>query len=675
MSNTTILYLILIAIFALGIAVFQYFYKAKTTFNKRIVFALLRFGSLFLLGMLLLNPTFEQTVLTQEKPRLVVVVDNSKSVAILNHDTVTKNVLKKIKESNLKDKFTVDYFGFDTEVNQLNDALEFKGRQTNISKVFPLLKDIYNEKQAPTILISDGNQTFGQDYVLASQTYNQPIYPVVIGDTLVKQDLKITTIQLNKYTTLKNEFPVEISIAYNGKETINKDLVIFKNKIKVYSKTLTFSENNTLQVVQLNLPALKIGKQQYKASIAAIPNEENTVNNKRNFSVEVIDQRTNVLLVSDILHPDLGAYKKAIETHQLRKVTLVKPADVSNIDNYQLVILFQPTIQFKSLFKQLKLTGKNHLIVTGVHTDWQFLNSQKDEYKRLVVNELQEVTGALNPAFNLFQKNTIRVNSLPPLHDAYGAIELQAKANTLLYQKINSIETSNPILTFFEEDTRREALFVGEGIWKWRAQSYLNTQSFEVFDEFIGQVIQYLASNTKKERLTVDVADEFLLGEAEINAQYFDRNYVPDPNATLLCRLTNTETNAVYEYNFLFNTSNYSLNLSSLPAGKYRYSITVENEKLNKKGEFLISSFDIEAQFLNPDVTKLSLLATNSQNKLFTITESDQLISSLMTDNQFKPIQKEQISQLPLINWKYLLAVLLVLLTFEWLLRKYNGLL
>lgn len=675
MSNTTILYLILIAIFALGIAVFQYFYKAKTTFNKRVVFALLRFGSLFLLGMLLLNPTFEQTVLTQEKPRLVVVVDNSKSVAILNHDTVTKNVIKKIKESNLKDKFTVDYFGFDTEVNQLNDALEFKGRQTNISKVFPLLKDIYNEKQAPTILISDGNQTFGQDYVLASQTYNQPIYPVVIGDTLVKQDLKITTIQLNKYTTLKNEFPVEISIAYNGKETINKDLVIFKNKIKVYSKTLTFSENNTLQVVQLNLPALKIGKQQYKASIAAIPNEENTVNNKRNFSVEVIDQRTNVLLVSDILHPDLGAYKKAIETHQLRKVTLVKPADVSDIDNYQLVILFQPTIQFKSLFKQLKLTGKNHLIVTGVHTDWLFLNSQKDQYKRPVVNELQEVTGTLNPAFNLFQKNAIRVNSLPPLHDAYGAIELQAKANTLLYQKINSIETSNPILTFFEEDTRREALFVGEGIWKWRAQSYLNTQSFEVFDEFIGQVIQYLASNTKKERLTVDVEDEFLLGEAEINAQYFDRNYVPDPNVTLLCRLTNTETNTVYEYNFLFNTSNYSLNLSSLPAGKYRYSITVENEKLNKKGEFLISSFDIEAQFLNPDVTKLSLLATNSQNKLFTITESDQLISSLMTDNQFKPIQKEQISQLPLINWKYLLAVLLVLLTFEWLLRKYNGLL
>ena len=86
MSTTDILYLIVIAIFALGIAAYQYFYKAKTTLKKRVVFAFLRFSSLFLLGLLLLNPTFEQVAITQEKPHLVIAIDNSKSVSILKED-------------------------------------------------------------------------------------------------------------------------------------------------------------------------------------------------------------------------------------------------------------------------------------------------------------------------------------------------------------------------------------------------------------------------------------------------------------------------------------------------------------------------------------------------------------------------------------------------------------
>lgn len=675
MSTNDILYLIVIVIFALGIAAYQYFYKAKTTFKKRVVFAFLRFSSLFLLGSLLLNPTFEQVVITQEKPHLIVAVDNSKSVSILKEDVNTNNFVKNLQNSKLTDKFIVEYLTFGTDVNQLKDSLRFNELQTNISKVFPTLNDIYESKQTPTVLVSDGNQTFGQNYVLSSLTYKQPIYPVVIGDTILKEDLKITNIRLNKYTFLKNKFPVEITLSYVGQQSVNKEFTVFENNNKIYSKTVTFSKDITTQVLQFNLPALRIGKQNYTANITSILGEENTVNNNRNFSVDVIDERTNILLVSDISHPDIGAYKKAIETHQQRKVTVVKSSDSFDINDYKLVILFQPTSQFKSVLKNIELLEKNHLIISGLHTDWVFINSQKSIYKRNVSNQNQDFTGRLNLGFTLFQQDNIQLNTFPPLDDIYGALELNTNANVLLQQDINGIETEEPILTFFENGNRREALFLGEGIWRWRAQSYLNTQSFEAFDEFIGKTIQYLASNTKKERLAITIDDEFLLGEAEIYAQYVDKNYVVDPNATLLCQLTHQETNTIYNYNFVFNNNGYKLNLSNLPSGSYSYKVNVKDNKLSKTGQFVINSFDIEAQFINPDVTKLSQLATNSQRKLYTTTESKQLINDLMTDEQFKPIQKQTISQLPLINWKYLLAILLLLLTFEWLLRKYNGLL
>jgi hypothetical protein len=675
MSKTNILYLIIIVILALGIAVFQYFYKAKTTLKKRVVFAFLRFLSLSILGVLLLNPIFKQTLITQEKPHLVVVFDTSKSVAILKQDVKTRSFLKKVKNSKLSEKFTVDYITFGTDVKPLMDSLLFDDSQTNISKIFPRLKEVYDIEQAPTILVSDGNQTFGQDYVLSSLTYKQPIYPVVIGDTILKKDLKISNVYLNKYTFLNNKFPVEITLNYIGQHSVKKEFTVTIEGVKVYSQLVTFSKKNATQIVRFNLSAQYIGKQNYKAKIETISGEENTVNNSQNFSVDVIDERTNILLVSDVSHPDIGAYIKAIETHQQRKVTLIKPSDVIDVNSYELVILFQPSSQFKSIFKQLELTDKNYLIIAGLHTNWGFLNSQQTNYKRNVINETQDYTSKLNTNFSLFQHNEIQIGTFPPLDDVYGAVEYHTSANTLLYQTINGIETEEPLLTFFENGNSREGLFLGEGIWKWRAQSYLNTQSFEVFDEFIGKTIQFLASNTKKERLTIDAVDEFLLGEARIKAQYFDKNYVTNPNALLSCQLTHQETNKIYNYNFLFKNNGYQLNLNKLPVGKYKYVVKEKYSGLTKSGEFLINNFDIEAQFINPDVTKLSQLAINSQNKLYTITESSQLISDLMADEQFKPIQKETISQLPLINWKYLLAVLLVLLTFEWLLRKYNGLL
>jgi hypothetical protein len=675
MSITDILYLILITISSLGIAIYQYFHKAKTAFKKRVVFAFLRFLSLFLLGVLLWNPVFKQSVITQEKPSLVVAVDNSKSVAISNQSNVTTRFINELQKSTLTDKFTVDYFAFGSEVNQLNDSLAFDELQTNISKVFRALKDVYENNQAPTIIVSDGNQTFGQDYVLSSLTYKQPIYPVVIGDTLKKIDLKITQVQLNKYTFLNNKFPVEITLDYIGQTSVKKQFTIFKNNKKVYSKQIEFTKDDRTQIVQLNLLAEQIGKQHYTATISPILGEDNTVNNTRSFTVDVIDERTNILLVSDILHPDIGAYKKAIESHQQRKVTFAAPTEVVDLNSYQLVILFQPTNQFKSIFEGINLLDKNHLVVTGLHTDWGFLNRQQSNYKRQWIDQSQDYTGRINPNFGVFQQNALQLNTFPPLEDIYGTTQYQSNVNTLLYQDINGIETSEPILTFFEMGQQRNALFCGEGIWRWRAQSYLNNQSFELFDEFIGKIVQYLASNTKKERLTVDIADEFLLGEAHINAQYVDENYVIDANGTLLCQTLHKETNTTYNYNFLFRGSGYLLNLSSLPAGKYTYKVSVDKTNLIKSGEFVIHNFDIEAQFINPDVTKLSQLATNSQNKLYTISDSEQLISDLLADEEFKPIQKESVRNISLINWKYLMAVLLVLLTFEWLLRKYNGLL
>ena len=674
MSETDIIYIILTAIFALGIAAFQYFYKAKRTDNKRFLFAFLRFSSLFLLGVLLLNPTFKQNTITNTKPNLVVAIDNSNSINLLKQGQNVKVFLKELKEAQLSEKFQIDYYSFGEKVQQLSDSIEFTGQQTNIATVFSSLKEIYSDAQAPTVLLTDGNQTYGQDYVIASLTYKQAIYPVVLGDSIFKTDLKISHVHHNKYAFLKNEFPLEITVNYIGKADVSKNLIVYSGNTKVYQKALDFSKANNTQVVSFTLSAGYKGKHKYRAVIESITDEENILNNTRNFSVDVIDERTNVLLISDIIHPDLGVVKKAIETNQQRKVTLAKSGDVIDYNKYQLVILYQPTLKFKNVHKQIKVFQKNHLTVTGLQTDWDFLNSVSSNYKNMVVNQSEEYLGRYNPNFNLFQNEELNITSLPPLLGFYGDVQLKNEGSIFLYQTINSVDTEIPMLAFFEESNRREGVLFGEGIWKWRAQSYLNTQSFEVFDAFMGKTVQYLASHVKKERLVIDTPDEFLLGQVKINAQYFDKNYVSDPNETITCKVIHQETKKEYDFEFLFKSHEYELELSHLPHGDYQYVIKTKNNGLVKNGAFEILNFNIEAQFINPDVTKLHQLATNSSTELKYISNYKQLFLELRNNENYKTTQKTIANQLPIINWKYLLGILLLLLTFEWFLRKYNGL-
>jgi hypothetical protein len=77
---------------------------------------------------------------------------------------------------------------------------------------------------------------------------------------------------------------------------------------------------------------------------------------------------------------------------------------------------------------------------------------------------------------------------------------------------------------------------------------------------------------------------------------------------------------------------------------------------------------------LNADVIKLQRLAENSEGSSYFATNTDSLIPQLIEDKRFAIIQKSTKKVVPLIDWKYLLALIALSLAGEWFLRKYNGL-
>ena len=67
------------------------------------------------------------------------------------------------------------------------------------------------------------------------------------------------------------------------------------------------------------------------------------------------------------------------------------------------------------------------------------------------------------------------------------------------------------------------------------------------------------------------------------------------------------------------------------------------------------------------------MLASNSKGKLFYKDKTDNLIKELLQNEDYYTIQKSNITEENLINWKWLLFMVIGLLSVEWFIRKYNG--
>ena len=91
MQTETVIYMILAGIGALLLALFQYFYKTKSMSKISMLFAFLRFITVFSVLLLLINPKFTQTTFSTEKPNLVIAVDNSSSIKHLNQSNNVEN--------------------------------------------------------------------------------------------------------------------------------------------------------------------------------------------------------------------------------------------------------------------------------------------------------------------------------------------------------------------------------------------------------------------------------------------------------------------------------------------------------------------------------------------------------------------------------------------------------
>ena len=675
MTSNTILLIFLSLLIAGGYSYYNYIYKAKIKLKVHLVLALLRFITVFSILLLLINPIITNKTLEIIKTPLVIAVDNSSSISNLKATQTAAELYENLSSnSELKDKYDIQSYRFDSDFES-SDTFDFKGTQTNIDAVAKNSKSINKNSIFPTVLITDGNQTLGNDFVFSFDPNNK-VYPIIVGDTTTYLDLRISQLNANKYAFHKNKFPVEVFLNYSGTKAVTSNFSITQGNTVLNSQIVSFSPSKKSVVISVLLPADKIGLQVYKATIRSREKEKNTYNNNFNFAVDVIDQKTEIALISSFNHPDLGALKRAIESNAQRKVTLLKPKETNDLSKYNIVILYQPTIEFRSFFERNTDLGLNTFIITGTKTDFNYLNQQQKDLVFKMSSQSEDYIAQYKDDFNLFSLEDIGFSQFPPLENPFGVISTSSNVNILLGSTIRNINTNAPLLAFSENQGRRGAYLLGENSWKWRLQSHVDTKSYEKYDTFIDKTIQYLASNASKKSLVVTHDGFYNSGDAiEIFAQYFNKNYELDDKANLNITLVNKKTKAKKSYDLLKSNTDFKVNLDGLEVGKYDFVVRELNSNSVYSNSFEIVDFDIEKQFVNPDLIKLNQLAIQTKGQVIFPDKVDSLIKSLLENEDYKSVQKTIIKKIPLIDSIWLLILIIVCLAAEWFVRKYNGML
>jgi len=205
--------------------------------------------------------------------------------------------------------------------------------------------------------------------------------------------------------------------------------------------------------------------------------------------------------------------------------------------------------------------------------------------------------------------------------------------------------------------------------------SHLEDGSHEIFDEWFLKSLQYLANKDDKSLFRVSTKSAYDETQRVIfNAELYNESFEPISNQEITLKVIN-EQGEDFPFTFSPSAEAYRSDIGILPAGNYTYSASASSggKKLNKSGQFSVSPVVIEQLNSQADHNLLFNLAERNDGQMIEMKDAKSLIEIIKANSEIVPVSFEKKTLSDLINYKWLLGLILLTLCSEWLLRKRNG--
>ena len=678
------IWLIACVIIALGFSLFLYFrYKHLWPSPIQKVLFVIRGAIIFCALALLLNPILKQ-IINKEKASVVkVLIDNSSSLekALEKDSAKYFEVLKGLKQ-NVPSGTEVEFFTLNGELDNL-DSLSFDYPKTNLYENIKQLNDLSaGQNIQGVVLLSDG--IINQGASLAGLNSKYPIHTVGVGDTTEKKDIAIKQLFVNRYTYKGNEFPVSVlvsSVGYKGRK-VKVNLKVDNQVIE--SKEVQFSQNNDLKELEFKYISKKKGFLKVEAFVSTLEEELTANNNVKTRFVEVRESKQKIAIIAKSPHPDLKAIRTAIEkgdNYQVDVINLSLGQEIKKINDYGLFILHQLPCKRCSKNQTLEkvyASDASKWFIIGEQTDLIRFNKLSKSIQIDRSRQTDNVSGALNESFDLFNLKEFDFDWLrhaPPVKVPFARVKVKGESHVLLNQKIGSQENGRPLAVYGEREGIKEIVFLGEGLWKWRLFEYAENSNTDNLDGLLNKMLNLLDKTKEEKPFDVRMSKSEYLNTEKPIIRVISKNNVGEliySNRIDLKITRNDSLKGTYSFNVSEASNSYEL--PYLEGGAYNYQASTEilGEKYTDFGSFVVNNWELEDKDLQANFDGLRELAKNTGGEFITVNNSNQFLQNLKSSQFKKEITSSEVEK-PFNDLWFLLFILLVLASLEWILRKSYG--
>ena len=680
--------------------------------GKKTFLMVLRFLALFSLFL-----AFSSTILffareLVEKPAIVLLVDNSKSMKLRSGDTTRKGIVEDIISSDfikeLKTRSEIKAYAFSDTVRQLDyekESLDFSGEITSTGIALQYLEKEFKGKNLQGILLfSDGANNFGLDPQEVAKSLDFPIFTCGIGEKITIKDVSVDRVVYPDIAYLGKKNQIKVFLSNLGFEGVRIPLILKQKDKTLDQKNVVLAGSGQTQEIDLELVANQEGIFRYDLIISPQEGESIPENNKRSFSLKVLKSKINVLLLAGNLSWEYTFFKRFLsgqENIQMQTVVYGEngrplagsfPSSMEKLDEFDLLIFldtpgFLFNLQKETLSNFLK--DKSGLFLFGEQMIQRrnltpFAGYLPFDLKAISIShwnfnlDLTEA-GRFHPVTRLSQdpfENASLWLSLPPFLGIVGLGSLKPEARVLA-EYIRNEESHLPGIVVRAQGKSKIMAVLVYPFWRWDFWLWGVGKDNQAYRNLWENSIRWLTTPEDLERFDVKTNKlVYKSGEPiEFKAKLYDESYhrIDDALVEVKIKSEGAQDSVMMSLK-LDGLGDYSGKLGSLPPAEYKlFCLAKRDDKIlgRKSSQFLVEEFSLEDLNLNPDKDALRRMAQLSRGKYYDPKE----LSLFLEDIELKEKITERTKKVEIWSSPMLLTLFILFFSVEWYIRRRSQLL
>lgn len=662
-------------------------YQPKASWGKKLNYVLAAFRGITvaLICFLLLSPLVRRTETSVDKAKIVFAIDNSESVG--KHGEAVMAQVKQAAGELAASGFEVAFETLDGAGDGNADSVRFDQHKTDLAGMLQTVRSNFEGRNlTDVVLLSDGivNQGISPAY----SRFPFRVSTLAVGDSVPKLDIRIKDVVSNRIAYLGNEFPLRAEVVANGLQGKATTVSLKQNGRVIQSQQVIIDRPDFFKAFDFKASSAQKGVQHYTIELGSVSGETSGRNNRKDVYIDIIDGRQKILLMALAPHPDIKSIRSVIEANDnyeldINILSISNTPPPAGAKPYDLVILHQiPNVlglgntQVRKFIDSkvplfFILGNQSAVPLANTLNRSLFINAAAN-------NQVDKVTARYNASFqqlNLDAESLKLLERLPPLSVPFGEYNISSGTETILYQKVGTLNTNKPLLVLNTTGEQKTAVLAGEGLWQWRQEEFAQTNKQEVVDNLFQKLIQVLSVKEDRRKFRVyPIRAEFDAGEqVSFQTEVYNDIYEPIFGQEVKLDLID-EKGKTKQFTYTHTQESPRFNVSGLDDGVYRYSATTTLKGRQEKasGQFVIRNADLELNNTTADFGMLRDLAGRSGGTFIAPAALNNFIQKLKSDRPADRLDSSE-DMVELIYMKWLFFLIVLLLGAEWGLRKYHG--